>query len=352
MSVLNLGIIGCGNIAVQYLESVKRYPNLNIVSLFDKDGARAQKLAADNGLRAARKMEDILADRTVDMVVNLTPPQSHFEVISKALAAGKHVYTEKPMCGKPEECREVAAEAKRLGLRLFSAPITVLGDAQSEVIRLVKSGELGDIRFVTAEIHNGFIETWHPEPEAFYEVGPIFDVGLYPIMHMLFSLGRVTKIKAMADIVCPDRKRLDGRAFSIRTPDYITAHLCFENGAHGRLSASYVVTEPLSHSRGLEYHGTKGVAHLAGSYEFNTDVLVLKFREESGNDSAGTQDFVSIKKADWFDGIDWARGLLRIEEIINHGAEDSLPIDLYLHGMEVLFGIRQAYESGREVFIK
>ena len=89
---LGVGIIGAGNISSQYLKAMKDFPVLDIRAIADMKPEVAQKKAAEFGV-TARTVDDLLADRAVDIIVNLTIPRAHVAVGLGAIAAGKHVYS-------------------------------------------------------------------------------------------------------------------------------------------------------------------------------------------------------------------------------------------------------------------
>src|SRR5206468_4141832 len=99
----------------------------------------------------------------------------------RALEAGKHVYSEKPLALRVEEARELVELARRQGVRLGCSPSTFLGEAQQTAAAIIRSGRLGRVRAVYADVNWGRLETWHPAPESFHAVGVLFDVGVYPL---------------------------------------------------------------------------------------------------------------------------------------------------------------------------
>jgi len=121
MTALGIGIVGCGTISGIYMQNISRFPGLRLVACADlrADAARAaaEKYGAD-----ARPLDALLASPDIDIVVNLTVPVAHFAVSHAALTAGKHVFSEKPLCTDWEQGRELAAEAQRRGVMLGCAP--------------------------------------------------------------------------------------------------------------------------------------------------------------------------------------------------------------------------------------
>ena len=87
---LGVGIIGAGNISSQYLKAMRAFPVLDIRGIADMKPEVAEKKAAEFGVKAVT-VDALLADPSVDIVVNLTIPRAHVAVGLRAIAAGKHV---------------------------------------------------------------------------------------------------------------------------------------------------------------------------------------------------------------------------------------------------------------------
>ncbi len=116
---VGVGIIGCGNISSQYLRAMRDFPVLEIVAVADMKPEVAARKAAEFGL-TAMPVEALLADPRVEIVVNLTIPRAHVEVGLQAIAAGKHVYGEKPLGVNFAEGKRLAdaAQGRRAAARL------------------------------------------------------------------------------------------------------------------------------------------------------------------------------------------------------------------------------------------
>ena len=95
-SPARVGVVGCGVISRHYAENARAFDEFDIVACADLDQRRGEALALEHGYRAL-SVEELVADPAIDVVLNLTPPKAHVDVIQAALAAGKHVYTEKPL---------------------------------------------------------------------------------------------------------------------------------------------------------------------------------------------------------------------------------------------------------------
>ncbi|WP_343941017.1 Gfo/Idh/MocA family protein, partial [Pseudonocardia zijingensis] len=104
---MRVGIVGAGNISGQYSASLSRLPQLQVTAVCDLQADRAAELAARHEGATVRTFEELLAADDVDAVLVLTLPATHAEVALAALAAGKHVYVEKPLAASVAEGREV-----------------------------------------------------------------------------------------------------------------------------------------------------------------------------------------------------------------------------------------------------
>jgi predicted dehydrogenase len=147
---MRVGIIGCGFVADFYMQTWKHHPEIEIAGVFDIDAARLDVFTRFYGLRKAASADQILDDKEIAIVVNLTNPDSHYEVSRKALLAGKHVYTEKPMAMELHHAEELAALAKERGLQIAGAPCSVLGETAQTIWKAVRSGRIGNPKLVPA----------------------------------------------------------------------------------------------------------------------------------------------------------------------------------------------------------
>ena len=123
---LRVGIIGAGNISTQYLTHIPTLPSLKLIALADLDAARAAEVAAKAGIES-RSVDELFTSKDIDVILNLTTPDAHAIIAMKALTAGKHIYGEKPLALSVEEATPMMELAKSSGLRIGSAPDTVLG---------------------------------------------------------------------------------------------------------------------------------------------------------------------------------------------------------------------------------
>ncbi len=124
-----VGIIGAGTISGKYLENSKKFDAFEVTAVADVRLDGAQKRADEYDIPKACSVEDLLADPGIDIVINLTPHRAHGDVGLQVLAAGKHVYNEKPLSVHREQGKQMLALAKEKGLRVGGAPDTFFGGA-------------------------------------------------------------------------------------------------------------------------------------------------------------------------------------------------------------------------------
>ncbi|HWQ15881.1 MAG TPA: Gfo/Idh/MocA family oxidoreductase [Roseiflexaceae bacterium] len=273
---LNVAIVGCGNIAGPYAATLRPYEHIHLLGASDIDPARARAFVQEWGGQAYESLDDVLADERVDLIVNLTIHHAHPEVITKCLNAGKHVHSEKPLAMTYAEAKALVDLAEQRGLRLSCAPITFMGEAQQTAWREIRSGRLGPVRVVYCEVNWGRIESWHPNPGPFYEVGALFDVGVYPLTLVTTFFGPARRVTAYGTVLYPDRVTREGVPFHITTPDWVVAAVELANGTVVRLTTNFYVGHH-GKQKGLEFHGDLGSLYIDSFQNFDAAVEYSPF---------------------------------------------------------------------------
>ncbi len=337
-----VAIIGCGNIAGRYAQDVASYPELQFVGCYDLEAPRAEKMATERGGKAYPTLDALLADPAVKIAVNLTIHHAHYEITKRCLEAGKHVFSEKPLALSIAEARDLVAIAKRKKLRLGSSPFTWMGEAQQTAWKMIRDGQLGQVRLCYAEVNHGRIESWHPNPGPFYAVGPWFDVGVYPLTLLTTFFGPVKSVTALGKVLYPDRVTKEGKEFHIDTPDCVLALLELTDGQLARLSVNFYVRD--TRQAGIEFHGDKGSLHLGSWQGFNAGVAFAKFGE-------GLKDVPPIK-AGAPAGTEWGRGIREMAEAIKAGRPHRATGAQAAHVVEVLCAATKAFQTGRRVAVR
>ena len=275
------GIIGCGNIAKAYIHGVRQFPHLDLRFCADLDPVRAQALATEFAIPLSGRPEDLLADPAVEVVINLTIPQAHAPVALAALAAGKHVFGEKPFALDPEEGMAMVASAKSRGLRLGCAPDTVLGSGIQTARKYLDDGLIGTVIGGSAFMLCGGHESWHPSPEFYYQKGggPLHDMGPYYLHALITLLGPVRRVVSRTARTQAERtitsqpKR--GTVMPVEVPTHVVAVLEFAQGALISLTVSFDVGG--GHSMPpIELYGTAGSLQVPDPNRFDGVVRIAR----------------------------------------------------------------------------
>jgi predicted dehydrogenase len=116
---MQIAIVGCGFVADYYLKTLPEHPNLKLLGVMDRDRDRAAKFGTYHSVPVYESLEELLDDKRVDIVVNLTNPSSHFAVSQASLEAGKHVYSEKPLAMELSAAQELVDLAEKKGLYII-----------------------------------------------------------------------------------------------------------------------------------------------------------------------------------------------------------------------------------------
>ena len=190
-----LGLIGCGNISDSYFNGAARSQRVRIKACADIRLEAAQAKAAQHGVLALT-VEQLLADPEISIVINLTVPQAHAAVAQQVLAAGKHVYLEKPLAADFNDAKAMLATAAAKGLRVGCAPDTFFGAAHQACRAAIDDGRIGTPIGGAVAVQGHGMEAWHPNPEFFFKPGggPVHDMGPYYITQLVNLLGPVARV--------------------------------------------------------------------------------------------------------------------------------------------------------------
>lgn len=278
-----VGVIGCGNIFGAYARGLGRLDNLRLAACADVAGPRAATAADRYGIRAM-KVDELLADPAINIVVNLTPPLFHAQVSSAALAAGKHVYTEKPLAATFADAVALVVQASDAQLVLGSAPDTFLGAAGQTARAAVDSGQLGEIVGAAAFVTHSHAEMWHPDPTFLFTPGggPSLDMGPYYIASLVNLLGPVSSVFSQSRVGAAIRPvHTPGRTVEeirVEIPTHCSAVLTFESGTIGTVMMSFDVwNHELPH---IELYGTLGTLSVPDPDRYDDQVRLRWHADE------------------------------------------------------------------------
>jgi len=257
-----IGIIGCGVISRAYLTAIRDFPILTPRFVADLDLAASTACAQEFDLEAV-SVAELLEDPDIEIVLNLTNPAAHVDIGLQAIAAGKHIYAEKPLGINTKEAKMLLDAAKRAGLRVGSAPDTFLGASHQNARQLIDDGAIGQVIAGTAFMMLPGHERWHPDPAFYYAMdggGPLLDMGPYYLTNLIQLLGPVRRVSAFGNIFRRDRSIATGpkagQSFSVKSLTHVAGTLEFGNGAIVQLATSF---EVFAHRHSpLEIYGDNG----------------------------------------------------------------------------------------------
>ncbi|PYI38706.1 oxidoreductase [Arthrobacter psychrolactophilus] len=285
LNILNIGIVGCGNIIAQYLSTLPSLDTLRLVAVADLDLSRAEAVAADlPGVRAL-SVQDLMDDDEVQLVLNLTIPAAHAQVALQAIAAGKSVYGEKPLAATAEEAAGVLAAAAAAGLTVGCAPDTVLGTGTQTARRAIDDGLIGRPISATATMMCPGHERWHPNPDFYYVPGggPLLDMGPYYVSALVTLLGPVKSVIGAASHTRDSRTigsgPRAGEEIPVSTDTHVSGVLIHESGALSTVIMSFdaVATQ----SANIEIHGETGSLIVPDPNHFAGDVKLRRLGDDS-----------------------------------------------------------------------
>ena len=263
MEVVKVGIIGMGHISNIYCENLMTvHENTTVAACADVDLAAAKAKAETWSIPEVLTVEQMLAREDVQIIVNLTPPKAHYDISRRALEAGKHVYTEKPLATSTEEANALVELAREKGLLLGCAPETNYGAGVSTAKALLAKGAIGKILYADARFRWPGDENWHPNPEFLYQpgAGPLFDRGPYFLTVLVDLLGKADAVFSMNAIGFPTRtitsKPKYGQVFKVETPSHVQGLIRFHSGVICSTLFSFDLHCP--YDSAIEIFGTEG----------------------------------------------------------------------------------------------
>jgi predicted dehydrogenase len=354
---LRIGVIGCGNISMTYLRNAALFGGITLVACADLSSEMAELRAREYDIRA-QTVDDLLKADDIDLVLNLTIPTAHFDISMSALAAGKHVFTEKPLAVTAAGGRKLVAEARSRKLSIGSAPDSFLGAAGRLARRLVDEGRIGRPVTGTAFMMGRGMEHWHPNPQFYYQPGggPVLDMGPYYITMLVNLIGPAKRVVAISSIGSHERLvtadgPFKGTSFKVGTPTTIQALVEFVNGAVISIGMSWDVFKHSNHP--IELHGTEGSLRLPDPDTFG-GTLALSDKGANWEEISTAESLHG--QINWpFNAPDRANyrmiGVADLANAVATGGRPRASGDLALHVLEIMEAILEAGTTGKAIDI-
>jgi predicted dehydrogenase len=340
---IRTGVIGCGSVSHSYLPVLTESPFVEVVSLCDIKPDRAKKQA--QRFQVAHHyphIDAMLAGEPFDFLVDLTDMQQHEKVNRRALEAGKHVWSEKPIANSLAAGQGLLQLARQNNVRLWGAPITVHSPQFAFMAKTLAAGKLG--RVAAAHAHYGHEgPTWSA---FFYEKlgGSMPDLGVYSLTTLTGLLGPVKHVAAMVSIVTPERTVDDKGRIKVAEEDNAMVLMDHGNGVISHMQSGFNYFSPHDpDDSGQRQHtitivGSAGFMGLVG-YDWATQGVDLATREEAKLRRHATDA----------GGYLWQQGAALAAECLATGKELLVTPEHALHVLEIMTAARKSSAAGRRV---
>ena len=341
---LRVGVVGAGNISRAYLAALPTLSNVEVTAVADLVAARAEKAAASVDGARALPLGALLAADDVDLVLNLTIPAAHADVAVAAIAAGKHVYGEKPLAADTGSARSVLDAASDAGLRVGCAPDTVLGTGVQTARAVLDADQIGAPVAATAFMVTPGHEGWHPDPDFYYQPGggPLLDMGPYYLTALVTLLGPVRHVAGMSST--PRSTRLigsgprAGQSIEVNVATHVTGLLEHENGALSTLVMSFEVWA--GRLPRIEIYGTSGSLSVPDPNGFDGQVDIFR---------TGDSSWSPVAEAGGYRGAARGYGVSDLASALAAGTPHRADGELAYHVVDVMECLLLAAGSGRTV---
>ncbi len=292
MDKVRFAIVGCGSVSGnRYFPNIPGLARAELAAVCDAVEARSGARGEEFGVPHFTDLDEMLGKADFDLLVNLTPVPNHFRLSLKALQAGKHVYTQKPMTVTVEEATTLIDEAAKRGVKLVAEDARPILPATRTIRRLLEDGLIGKVVWVRATCtHWGpaIIDNWPTDPEWFYRkgAGPLRDVGIERLHVLTSLLGPAKRVTAMSGVNQPEVTVRGGpnkgKRIEVDEDDVTLLTIDFGDSVFAMLDTAWVNCRA-THTPQMEIYGQKGViSHLSGGHPKAgaSDFAIELYRDE------------------------------------------------------------------------
>ena len=344
---LKVAVIGCGSVSNRYLPQLLSSKMIEVVSLCDIKYDRAVNQNKEYKVNAQTypNIDAMLKGVPFDMMVTLTDMQVHGDLNKKALLAGKHVWSEKPMANTYAEGKALLDLARSKKIRLWGAPAVVNSPQFAFMSKTIQEGKLGRI----ASAHGQYGHTGPTWSAFFYEKGggSMPDLGVYNMATLTGLLGPAKSVMAMLSIVNPERTVDDKGKIKVEAEDNAHVLLEHDKGTISHVMCGFNYFDPHGHEAGtqslhsIQIFGDKANMRLIG-YDWETNGVVL---DDSWTDPA---KLLSTDKG----GYEWQEGARVTGESIVMGTEPKINVEHALHVLEIIEAASKSQQTGTRIKLK
>lgn len=297
--------------------------------------AGAAQFCGDNNIALVDSYEAILRDPTIDAVVLATPHSQHEAQALAALAAGKHLFVEKPLTLEHESAQRVAAAAAKAGLVLAVGLNRRFHPSVCELRARVRDGRLGRVVAMVAQHTTSTaqfiaLDNWRAAP-AEAPGGAFTATGVHALDHMIEFAGRVLNVRC-----------LTARHYPGRADDTTSVMLQFAGGASGMIFCSVATATNFA----FTLYGTDGLGEVS-----RPDLSRLRFAPAARVAPTGPVPPQPDVVFD-FSGFDMLNAELNaFADAVRGRSAYPVPIEQVLHGMAVFDAIVASAPSGGTISV-
>lgn len=344
---LRVAVIGCGSVSNRYLPQLLSSKWIEVVSLCDIKPERAIAQNKEYKVNAATygHIDQMLKGVPFDMMVTLTDMQVHGELNKKALLAGKHVWSEKPMANTYAEGKALLDLARAKKLRIWGAPAVVNSPQFAYMSKMIQEGKLGRV----AAAHGQYGHTGPTWSAFFYEKngGSMPDLGVYNIATLTGLLGPARSIMAMTSIVNPERTVDDKGKIKVEAEDNAQILMEHDKGVISHVMCGFNYFDPHGHEAGnqslhsIQIYGDYGNMRLIG-YDWETNGVMLDVHWDK------PAELVCTDKG----GYEWQEGARVVGESLVNGTEPRINVEHALHVLEIIEAARKSSATGMKIKLR
>lgn len=344
---LRVAVIGCGSVSNRYLPQLLSSKMIEVVSLCDIKPERAVAQNKEYKVNAATygHIDEMLRGVPFDMMVTLTDMQVHGELNKKALLAGKHVWSEKPMANTYAEGKALLDLARSKKLRIWGAPAVVNSPQFVYMSKMIQEGKLGRI----AAAHGQYGHTGPTWSAFFYEKGggSMPDLGVYNMATLTGLLGPARSVMAMTSIVNPERTVDDKGKIKVEAEDNAQILMEHDKGVISHVMCGFNYFDPHGHEAGnqslhsIQIYGDYGNMRLIG-YDWETNGVMLDVHWDK------PAELVCTEKG----GYEWQEGARVVGESLVNGTEPRINVEHALHVLEIIEAARKSSATGMKIKLK
>jgi predicted dehydrogenase len=302
---MKIAVIGCGYVAESYAKTLANYPELELIGAYDGKERNLQAFCSRWSTPSYKSVGHVADDPSLELVLNLTNPRSHYELTKKCIVAGKHVYSEKPLAMDAAGARELVDLARQKNVCLASAPCSMLSETSQTVWKALREGVIGRVLLVYANFDDGMIapklspwswtnESGVPWPaKDEFEVGCTYEHAGYILTWLAAFFGPATRVTSFASCLIKDK----GIAVDAMAPDFTVGCIEYPGGVVARVTCGLVAPRDKS----LTIVGDDGILSVAN---VRNDVCPVYVRSIPAGRWRGAIERRVYRLRQWFPGWD------------------------------------------------